>query len=392
MRKSFLTHILILIVYFFRFNVKSSSNSNDWWSVNYSEYGLLYPNEFPFHLKLHRIFPDNEVNSCYEYATIDPMSKNIIKASSFCYPSVIISGFHKCGTTALYHILQNSPNVKNDSIIRKENCYIEYKSIVDYFDSLPKPDTSGKSKLILSGCIKMHTNLPLYQMLHKPKTFYLVMIRNYADWLWSYYNFFCNAQLEKNCDPKSRWVIKKYHKRDPQSFHNIISDSSSKHFGFHPIEHNKIFRKNITMLWNMVGIKNTLIIANEEVDFHLMNALYKISNATGIKMPYQSTLNSFTQIRYNTQVSDTSFGPKGKISLKSTTYNPGKYAASNFQPMLDQSRSLLDEGWKNECYWLSKVSGYQYNSCKNIMNNISDDSYLNEYTEYWSKKHMLMVN
>ena len=48
------------------------------------------------------------------------------------------------------------------------------------------------------------------------------MVRNYADMLWSSYNFWCKREYDKaNCD-YSKWADPALHSRSPELFHELI--------------------------------------------------------------------------------------------------------------------------------------------------------------------------
>jgi hypothetical protein len=49
------------------------------------------------------------------------------------------------------------------------------------------------------------------------------MTRNYADMLWSAYNFWCKVQYDGfECDSNTKWVKPEYHKRSARAFHDIV--------------------------------------------------------------------------------------------------------------------------------------------------------------------------
>eukprot|EP01034_Spumella_vulgaris_P039969 gene39969-49406_t len=66
-------------------------------------------------------------------------------------------------------------------VSNKENCVLKHKTIVDYFNSLPTHIEFGQ--IFVDGCIEPSSNLFIRTMLRKPKTFYLMVTRDYADWI-----------------------------------------------------------------------------------------------------------------------------------------------------------------------------------------------------------------
>jgi hypothetical protein len=63
--------------------------------------------------------------------------------------------------------------------------------------------------------------------LRKPDTVYIVLTRNYADMVWSSYNFWCKRDYDGfDCD-YSHWINPITHKRSPELFHDMIQGDSN---------------------------------------------------------------------------------------------------------------------------------------------------------------------
>eukprot|EP01034_Spumella_vulgaris_P033065 gene33065-40808_t len=78
----------------------------------------------------------------------------------------------------------------------KENCpYRGGRTLLGYFETLPH--SVEVDEVILDGCISLDENLDMRRVLREPNTFYLVTVRDYADWLWSAYNYWCNEVFEE---------------------------------------------------------------------------------------------------------------------------------------------------------------------------------------------------
>jgi hypothetical protein len=106
----------------------------------------------------------------------------------FCFPSVIVTGIPKCGTSAMYELLTRFPHVH--LMPSKENCpFARRRSHWQFFNSLPSLDTVRPETLIVDGCIDLQRNMLMHTTLRGPDTLYIVMTRDYADYLWSSYNF-----------------------------------------------------------------------------------------------------------------------------------------------------------------------------------------------------------
>lgn len=74
----------------------------------------------------------------------------------------------------------------------KEHCYrgSNATALWSYFEELSvitKNATKlhNESAIILSGCVDIKANMRIFQYLHKPKTKYIVMTRDFAELLWA---------------------------------------------------------------------------------------------------------------------------------------------------------------------------------------------------------------
>ena len=85
--------------------------------------------------------------------------------------SVVITGYNKSSSSALYNLLAQYPGAKVAAM--KENCaYVHDRNLVQYFDSLPAYIEPGQ--LAIDGCIDLRGNMKLRKILKNPRTFYLV--------------------------------------------------------------------------------------------------------------------------------------------------------------------------------------------------------------------------
>jgi hypothetical protein len=64
----------------------------------------------------------NMIHSCYEYKVITSDQENeiMIQSSSFCYPSIVITGVPKCSTSAMSALFASAPFIISNPV--KENC------------------------------------------------------------------------------------------------------------------------------------------------------------------------------------------------------------------------------------------------------------------------------
>jgi hypothetical protein len=60
------------------------------------------------------------------------------------------------------------------------------------------------------------------ELLHQPRTLYIVMTRNYPDMLWSSYNFWCKLDYDGTSCDVTQWVKVGQHVRSAELFHWIV--------------------------------------------------------------------------------------------------------------------------------------------------------------------------
>jgi hypothetical protein len=149
----------------------NTTKVEEWWEVENEDHNLFSAlNNNSIFLK-HANIDNSKLHSCYEYKLIDKRTGSLIKTNEFCYPSIIVTGLRKCATSALYQLLAQYPNVEAYS--HKENCpYLDYNSIIEYFDSLPNSVYHGE--IILDGCVHLQGNIKIRKILRFPNAFYLV--------------------------------------------------------------------------------------------------------------------------------------------------------------------------------------------------------------------------
>lgn len=190
-------HSVIALVWLFLASCDSrASFVEDWWQAK-------SPNEQPTlddlftSLGSSRLFlrpidlDENHLHSCYEYKLVNSDSV-ISHSNTFCLPLLVVAGIRKCSTSALYNLLAQYPNALR--IPNKENCVMHYTNIIEYFISLPTHIEKGQ--LFVDGCIEPPSSEYLRKLLKNVNMYYLVTTRDYADWIWSAYNYWCNEAYD----------------------------------------------------------------------------------------------------------------------------------------------------------------------------------------------------
>lgn len=272
-------------------------------------------------------------------------------------------------------------------------------------------------QLLIDGCVDTTNNLRLRRLLHEPETLYLVLTRNFADMLWSSYNFWCKREYDgMECD-NTRWVHKHFN-RSAELFHDMVVQDQTSVLAPHssPL-HGEMSRPCANAggyfaeylqlkVWNDVAGSNmitrgtdrnhTLVVASEYLESNPLliwskiatyfnmkerdsSATANIQFATG-RMPvpgtggsftygpfvvndtfshnYSFRIGNFTQIRTNTQEYK---GTDAVIPLKD--YRPGVFSISGFVPLKNATRAILDKCWYEDCKYVSALTGYAYAAC-----------------------------
>lgn len=336
-------------------------------------------------LKMHKVLhPTNPFHTCYriecEGRSCDIAGQDNSTTINICYPAIIITGLPKCGTSAMYEVLAKFPGaIKMEA---KENCaHHRRRPHWKYLQSLPRMENLGATSLVIDGCIDLSVNMKMRTILNEPNVQYIVMVRDYADMLWSSYNFWCHPQYDANngdCGFE-KWVQPGVHKRSPGMFHDImLLDSNGTTDAVQPFTYP--IKTNPWDNWYpphrpVIGAESyykglisktlfhrncqnlTTVIASEELDAHPMDVALRISNILHFDITGLD-LSSLYNKRVNTQ------DHKGESNLVNiSSYSPGLYKASDYKPMLSETRALLNKHWKEDCIYVSVLANYTYAAC-----------------------------
>jgi hypothetical protein len=341
----------------------------------------------------------NKWHSCYEvhceneWKNFCPPKDSPESTIQFCYPAIVITGVPKCGTTATYDLLSRYSGAI--TMFEKENCpYVRRRSHWEFFHTLPKASDVKPGQLLIDACLsteKEHlNNMRIRRLLHEPETLYILMTRNYADMVWSSYNYWCKREYDGlSCD-NTRWVHSDYN-RSISLFHDmVIKDKEGTLDKFDSPFHGDMIRPCINAggyfkefaeikMWSDrpgqyitrgTDPEHTLFMASEELESDPMSIWIKISKYFGMKVnrdtgandsnDYRLELGNFRDFRKNTQDN------KGtNTGIPIADYRPGVFAISNYEPLRDDTRKILDECWIEDCKYVSKATGYSYAACAN---------------------------
>jgi hypothetical protein len=196
-----------------------------------------------------------------------------------------------------------------------------------------------------------------------------VMIRDYSDMLWSSYNFWCKREYDGNDCDYSKWADPALHKRSPGIFHDLISLDANRTANvvqpfYHPMEKPCINAGGYYSEYVAVNLysrqlhNHTLVIASEELDRYPVSVAMRVAATLDYDIA-GITLSEFKQVRVNTQEA------KGATTVVAKEhYTPGLYNISHYQPMLTESRTLLNKCWYEDCRRLASIPPYyHYEAC-----------------------------
>jgi hypothetical protein len=378
MVRSVQCYLLIWLVLFHAFYILHGVDSVgvSWWRVHPSKHDAFDNMRDDALLLIPSDIDDSSIHSCYEYKLFEGNAhvdwngnlKNgktaiLITSGSFCYPSIIITGLRKCSTSALYALFESFPNAVTNKV--KENCpFVGSRSIIQYFESLNNYVDPGK--YIVDGCVDLTGNMWMRDILRNPHTYYIVLTRNYVDWLWSAYNYWCNGKYDGYCETGGNWAIPHVNYRSAGYFHEIVQGSVNGTFVPNPLTHNNscdkagdMYSGFLSKLLTKTSLDQVSMFASEELEKSPENIWRKISIGAGVP-DHHPALVEFKSYRYNTQLQK---DRGADVKLEISKYKAGVYEISNFETVLPETKSLLDVCWKKDCLWASNITGFRYSSC-----------------------------
>jgi hypothetical protein len=213
------------------------------------------------------------------------------------------------------------------------------------------------------------------------------MIRDYADMLWSSYNFWCQATYDKAGCSYEKWTVKGMHERSPELFHDLIVADKANNVSvvqpfYYPMHRpcanaGGYYTEYIDFhVLRYVPANQTMVIASEEMEIAPLKVVQKLAKSMNFKLPIDFDLGNFTKVRINSQE---------KKGVFSTTpldhYQPGVYNISDYKPMFNETRKILNECWRSDCLAIAKRTGYTYTACHvgtaspvSISNNNNDNN------------------
>src|SRR4051812_15607138 len=78
--------------------IKSIELDGGWWEIDKNDTNIRSRSIVELYLRKLDL-DKRRVHSCYEYKLYDTRRGYIVRRNTFCYPSLIISGYKKCSTS-----------------------------------------------------------------------------------------------------------------------------------------------------------------------------------------------------------------------------------------------------------------------------------------------------
>jgi hypothetical protein len=289
-----------------------------------------------------------------------------------CFPSLIVAGFPKCGSSYIFKMLSSHPHIIPTK--RKELCLggIMSETWDKFFQFLPN-QTSSDNKIVMSGCLHLGANVKAMKELCLRELKVIYVLRDVADMLWSAYNFWCLLDHDQDCYPGKH--TSKTASRSPEHFHQLVVDSQEMGGGIALTKSGTCYKKELKEAAQVFGDENLLVLRSEtmlttESDkerslSRLQQFLFSSSTVQREEQDQevQSWFTTQIQSRYRVN-SGRSVDSRGEKNIAEVADREaaGLYEVSNFRPMLPETRQLIYRRWREECLWLKQTYNIHYES------------------------------
>jgi hypothetical protein len=219
-------------------------------------------------------------------------------------------------------------------------------------------------------------------ILDNPKQYFILMVRDYAEMMWSRYNYFCFNVLDGPCEKADMTE----RKRSPEAFHELIVSQSPVNARIKPDgtfhdggatlgcppdskEDYSYYKENTKALLGidgftkLMGADRVLVFADKQLEENPEYIYSKLSEKISFfKDHYNATyVDGFKKVRVNLNDVHATDGD-AKMAVKAPP-SSGTYSISGHKPMLPETREILNRCWQDECKSLSELTGYQFPAC-----------------------------
>ena len=326
-------------------------------------------------------------HSCFE------AKRNVSETEviTLCYPLIIVAGLFKCGTSALFEMLDQHDRIYGGII--KENCiykpyYNDHEDALWRFllslekqthEAIKIAQSTTKDQTLLSGsmqCNPVHVKLLRIKAETLKNVF---LIRNYADWTWSTFNFYFLKNLEKESRERER-KIGKYHPQEyADLFHELVEASLAHSHSIDGVDISNTlelmmnyfkdpaspFQMHYKQLLDSTQDDQNILITNNELlseDPELFWA--KLTEFLGFRprglWASHPSMHKWKNKNYRVNSGN---APRSISNNSTLTHVHGVYADSGGRPLRFDTIALLNKVWYEECLWAYNMTGYKYEAC-----------------------------
>ena len=193
----------------------------------------------------------------------------------------------------------------------------------------------------------------MHEML-KPKTVYIIMVRNLSDWMWSGYNFWCRPSFGEDC-ALGGWTKRGMH-RSPTHFHELLMNDSNPNIKklYFSMEYlTTSYIERIDFAKNMTG-KLPFVMASEALEGpNNVEHVHRLQEYLNTNLGSRLTLDISNLHLINT-------GDHRGEKMQSKHASAGLYGISGHQPILPATVEYINSKWK-QCEYISTLAQYSYN-------------------------------
>jgi hypothetical protein len=304
---------------------------------------------------------DTSVGFCYSYFIGDSLAAT----GTFCFPSLLVAGFPKCGTSFMFKTLSTHPAIISTQ--RKELCLEGVKSETwsRFITFLPN-ETHSSEKYVMSGCLHFGANVNAMKQLCATGIKVVYLVRDVADMLWAAYNFWCINGHDVDCFPGKHTTS--LNKRDPIHFDQLIRAGLPMGGGMSLDSEGLCFKSELRDALRVYGAHNVLVLRSED----MLNPQKKVESLKRVMLflDLQSGVSDAwvkeqgeQLVRVNAGASHLTKGEKTIHSISPHSTLTGRYESSGNLPMLPSTRQVIYQRWWHECKWLDEHFGIRYTAC-----------------------------
>jgi len=310
------------------------------------------------------------------------------------FPDVSIVGFPKAGTSQLYKLLVEHPEI-GPVYSRKEFC-INHKHFLDYTqhpdqvqDLVPqlqkyqnqvaRKRQKEQNKLLVNAClqpIELDYHFA-YMMLQKPpspppRPKFIVLFRDPADWLWASWNYWVDAKLDAHPPQDHDWASPGHQYRSPELFHELIVSGdllqvAARRFGkirAMAVDVPRRLQWQVRKLYEWTGVP---LKENPPIHFVKMEDMKYHSENPKSHTQFLTTLASFLNIspqNFNQTIARGQTNCNAQKGYQQLCQDsPNTYAITHHRPMLETTREWIYMQFWEECKVWSEEFGIVYPEC-----------------------------